>query len=103
MTTAAKHPGKKLTVAEKVALVKKAKATPFTMGQEELYKIMDLAVEAEDRGDEEEAERWRKKIPLRWDLAATIIEQFGSKRLLEMGFDLSYAVAVLGESFVYDE
>lgn len=103
MTTAAKHPGKKLTVAEKVALVKKAKAIPFTMEEEEIDRLMDLAEAAEEHGDREEADRLRKKIPIPWDLAAVVIEQFGSKRLIEMDFDLSYAVAVLGKNFVYDE
>lgn len=103
MTTIARHLGKKLTVADKVALVKKAKRIPFTMSEEEVDKLMDLADAAEERGDAKEAERLKKQIPISWDLAAVVIEQFGSRRLLEMGFDLSYAVAVLGESFVYDE
>lgn len=101
MTTATKRTIKKLSLAEKVALVEKAKKTPFPMSDKEVDGILDAIDQARDRGDRGEVDRLTALIPISWQAAVSIIEVFGVEELLEMGLDLRYAQAVLGESFVY--
>lgn len=100
-TTAPKATRKKLSIAEKYALTLKAKKIPFPIPDEEMDRILDEIYDARQRGDEAEADRLRDQIPINWQAAVVVIEQFGVERLLEMNFDLRYAVAVLGEDFVY--
>ncbi len=91
----------RFTTAEKIAYVKRAKKIPNPMPFEERDKLMDLAWEAEERGDLEKARAIRRKMPLQWTAALIWIEQYGAESLRESGWNLDWAVAVLGEELVY--
>lgn len=93
--------GVKITVSEKLAFVKRAKNIPNPMSYEERQEIMRQAEDAEEIRNEELAKEIRKRMPLYWVTAMTWIEGYGAESLRESGWNLSWAVAVLGEEMVY--
>lgn len=103
MSTALKNDKQPMSVKELAAVVKRARTIPFTMSTEESDRLHLLAEEARERGDEAEWERISKQIPLSWEMAQTVIQYYGRAELMKMGWNLSYAVAVLGEHYVYGE
>ncbi len=105
MSVASKTPfkGKRVTVAQKFAWAEKSKNIPESMSNREKIRLLDLAKKLEKEGKEEEALRTRRQVPLAWPLAMTVIEMRGSAELLSMGWNLTDAIAVMGEEFVYGE
>lgn len=72
------------------------------MTEEEIYALLDAANEADDRGDEEEALRITKLIPLKPILAWTLATQagYGPERLKRSGLNLSEAEAKYGPNWL---
>lgn len=103
MSTTLKDDTQPLSAKELGEIARRACTIPFPMPDEEVERIFLLSEDARERGDNEECERIFKQIPVSWETAQTIIQYQGRTKLMKMGWDLSYAVAVLGERYVYGE
>lgn len=66
----------------------------------EIFENIKKALEADERGDHEEAFRIRLKIPLAPHLAMAYKDTLGKEALIESGFDLSEAEAEYGSEWL---
>ena len=70
------------------------------MTAEEFDALGDRILEAQDRGDTEEAMRLAKLVPLDPDLGMTLKLFFGKDEVLEGGWDLTEANLKFGEGWL---
>lgn len=70
------------------------------LSRSERIAILDASLDAEERGDREEAERLAKKLPLPLHLAEFMKEEFGAQYLVDGGWNLSEVEAQCGKDWI---
>ncbi len=94
-------------------LIKMRKAIPiyevqntFEMTQGERILNLEIINEAEDRGDYETEEKYRKNIPIEPNIAYMIKKYDGLdelKRFIDAGYDFSLVIEKYGEDWLYND